>query len=102
LQAGASDLGGTLMNESITRSAGASHGEELGVERLEAIIRKAGRSPRLRNTLYGPITSEREAIARSAGSLTPIILNDPSTGLGKSRLLKPGATLDPRDLKDVG
>jgi FO synthase len=52
LQAGANDLGGTLMNENISRAAGASHGQELTPEDMEALIRSIGRSPRRRTTLY--------------------------------------------------
>ncbi len=54
LAAGANDAGGTLMNESITRAAGAVHGEEMTRDRLEAAIRGAGRVPAERTTLYGP------------------------------------------------
>ena len=53
LRAGVNDLGGTLMNESISRAAGASHGQELPPERMEEAIRAAGRVPRPRTTLYG-------------------------------------------------
>ena len=45
LASGANDLGGTLMNESISRAAGAEHGQELPPERMEAVIRAAGRIP---------------------------------------------------------
>ena len=55
LDFGVNDVGGTLMNESITRSAGAVHGQEMGRERLEAIIRSAGRVPQQRTTLYGRV-----------------------------------------------
>jgi FO synthase len=53
LRAGCNDLGGTLMNESISRAAGAAHGQEMLPEDLEAMIREIGRTPRRRNTLYG-------------------------------------------------
>jgi FO synthase len=53
LAAGVNDLGGTLMNESISRAAGAGFGQELPPERMEALIRSAGRTPRQRTTLYG-------------------------------------------------
>ena len=53
LQAGCNDLGGTLMNESISRAAGAAHGQEMLPEDLEAMIREIGRTPRRSNTLYG-------------------------------------------------
>jgi FO synthase len=53
LHAGVNDLGGTLMNESISRAAGASHGQEMTAPMIEALIRSAGRTPRQRTTLYG-------------------------------------------------
>ncbi|MCA1706974.1 MAG: 5-amino-6-(D-ribitylamino)uracil--L-tyrosine 4-hydroxyphenyl transferase CofH, partial [Actinobacteria bacterium] len=53
LQVGANDMGGTLMNENISRAAGASHGQELTASDMEALIRSIGRTPRRRNTLYG-------------------------------------------------
>ncbi len=53
LNAGVNDLGGTLMNESISRAAGAGWGQELSPEQMEALIRSAGRVPRQRTTLYG-------------------------------------------------
>ena len=53
LQAGANDLGGTLINENISRAAGASHGQELTAADMEALITSIGRTPRRRNTLYG-------------------------------------------------
>ena len=52
LEAGCNDLGGTLMNENISRAAGASHGQEMLPEELEAMIREIGRTPRRRTTLY--------------------------------------------------
>ena len=53
LQAGANDLGGTLMNESITRAAGGVHGQELDASRLQALAAGIGRPTRQRTTLYG-------------------------------------------------
>ncbi len=53
LEAGCNDLGGTLMNENISRAAGASHGQEMLPAELEAMIRDADRIPRRRTTLYG-------------------------------------------------
>lgn len=52
LDAGVNDLGGTLMDESISRSAGASHGQEMTPQRMEALILASGRLPRQRTTLY--------------------------------------------------
>ncbi len=66
LRAGVNDLGGTLMNESISRSAGAEWGQELAPEQMEAIIRSAGRIPRQRTTLYGEPSAEQ--VARSFGA----------------------------------
>ena len=59
LRAGANDLGGTLMDETITRSAGAIHGQEMTPDAMESIIRSIGRIPRQRNTVYGNISEER-------------------------------------------
>ncbi|WP_135606063.1 5-amino-6-(D-ribitylamino)uracil--L-tyrosine 4-hydroxyphenyl transferase CofH [Methanococcoides sp. NM1] len=55
LLCGGNDLGGTLMEESISRSAGASNGEVITVEELEWIIRAAERTPVQRDTLYRSI-----------------------------------------------
>jgi len=52
LSAGVNDLGGTLMAESISRSAGASHGQEMTPQEMELIILATGRRPRQRTTLY--------------------------------------------------
>lgn len=52
LDAGCNDLGGTLMNESISRSSGAAHGQLATPEELEAAIRRMGRTPARRNTVY--------------------------------------------------
>ncbi|MEO5974251.1 MAG: bifunctional FO biosynthesis protein CofGH [Ilumatobacteraceae bacterium] len=53
LQAGCNDLGGTLMNENISRSAGASHGQEMTEEAFGEIVAPLGRTLRQRTTLYG-------------------------------------------------
>jgi FO synthase len=67
LGAGCNDLGGTLMNESITRAAGARHGQEMKPVILEQTIRECGRVPGQRNTLYQSVD------ARSLpGSTRPI------------------------------
>jgi 7,8-didemethyl-8-hydroxy-5-deazariboflavin synthase CofH subunit len=52
LDAGCNDIGGTLMGEIITRSAGAEHGQEVSPEELVAVIESVGRTPALRNTNY--------------------------------------------------
>lgn len=57
LQAGANDLGGTLMNENISRAAGASHGQELTADAMVELIESIGRVPRRRTTLYETVTA---------------------------------------------
>ncbi len=52
LRAGCNDMGGTLMNENISRSAGAEHGQSVSAEEMEAAITAAGRTPVRRTTLY--------------------------------------------------
>jgi FO synthase len=59
LNSGCNDLGGTLMNESISRAAGAAHGQETAPAIMNALIRSAGRKPKQRNTLYGDVPIER-------------------------------------------
>jgi FO synthase len=56
LRAGANDIGGTLMNESITRAAGGVNGQELGPARIEAVAAAAGRPVRQRSTFYGEVS----------------------------------------------
>jgi FO synthase len=70
LDAGANDLGGTLMNESITRAAGAVHGQEMPPAAMEGLIRGLGREPRQRTTLYADAPPARQAAAFAAAPLT--------------------------------
>jgi FO synthase len=72
LRAGANDLGGVLMNESITRAAGASHGQEMRPAELDDLVRGLGREPRQRTTLYGTPLPERRVAALSAGPIAEI------------------------------
>jgi FO synthase len=69
LRAGCNDLGGTLMNESISRSAGASHGQEMPPAAMEDLIRSVGRRPLMRTTLYGVAPAERQQTAWAADPL---------------------------------
>jgi FO synthase len=73
LAAGVNDLGGTLMNESISRAAGTQHGQEMSPVRMEALIRAAGRVPQQRTTLYGDATVERGVAAKAAA---PLVVNE--------------------------
>jgi FO synthase len=53
LRGGANDLGGTLMEETISRMAGSEHGSRRSVAELEAVAARAGRPARQRSTSYG-------------------------------------------------
>ncbi len=92
LAAGVNDLGGTLMNESISRSAGATYGQEMPPERMEELIRSAGRIPRQRTTLYGDPPEERIRASFGAAPLAEP-LNPPVKDAGlvaPPRLVRPG------------
>ncbi|HEY7298039.1 MAG TPA: 5-amino-6-(D-ribitylamino)uracil--L-tyrosine 4-hydroxyphenyl transferase CofH [Xanthobacteraceae bacterium] len=69
LRSGANDIGGTLMNESISRAAGATHGEEMPPEQMEKLIRSIGRRPRQRTTLYGDPPDTQRRASFEAGPL---------------------------------
>ncbi len=73
LSAGVNDLGGTLMNESITRAAGATHGQENSPENLDAMILAAERIPQHRNTLYGEVETSHIAQSYNADELSPLV-----------------------------
>jgi FO synthase len=66
LQAGANDLGGTLMNESISRAAGAAHGQECPPARMDQLIRSIDRRPAQRTTLYREVAEQRRLLAYAA------------------------------------
>ena len=93
LCAGANDLGGTLMNESISRAAGAEHGQELPPERMEEAIRSLGRTPRQRTTLYGvpdPLAQVRRSFG-AAPLAEPLNPDVSDAGLrAPPRLVRPG------------
>ncbi len=73
LAAGANDLGGTLMNESITRAAGTLHGQEMPPHRMEEAIRAAGRRPAQRTTPYGRPPETQTRRSRQAPPLAPAV-----------------------------
>ena len=89
LDAGANDLGGTLMNESISRAAGTQHGQELPPSEMEEIIRSIGRLPEQRDTLYRPVTAERREASFNAGELTEPVQTSPHHPKALSRLTTP-------------
>jgi len=85
LRAGCNDLGGTLMNESITRAAGAAHGQETSPQAMRQLIMDAGRIPVQRTTLYAPVDEERIHAAQTAVDLAPIINTRPQRTAGRKR-----------------
>jgi FO synthase len=99
LTAGANDLGGTLMNESITRAAGAQHGQELPPAAIEALITGLDRTPVQRTTLYGEAPAERSAAACGAAPLDPVV-NPPARRYERrtaaADLVRPG--IEPADI----
>ncbi len=74
LQAGVNDLGGTLMNESISNAAGAEHGQEMSPAKMEAVIASIGRQARQRTTLYADPPADLVALSRRAAALKPMIV----------------------------
>jgi FO synthase len=74
LQAGANDLGGTLMNESISRAAGSEHGQEMPPPMMDQIILSLGRDPEQRTTLYTPAPDSQRRASYHPSALTPIVL----------------------------
>jgi FO synthase len=94
LNAGCNDLGGTLMNESISRAAGTLHGQETSPEGMLEMIEYARRTPRQRTTLYQDASPERVKAGRGAPELLEIV-NTPARKYERRRrgeLLRPGLT----------
>jgi FO synthase len=73
LQSGVNDLGGTLMNESITRAAGSTHGQEMPPHEMETIIRSTGRTPRQRTTLYDDAPPLQRDLSFHAAPVAPVV-----------------------------
>jgi FO synthase len=91
LNSGCNDLGGTLMNESISRAAGANHGQETPPSRMSELISAAGRIPKQRSTLYGDVSPARISVGMNAAPReeicnTPI----PRGALRQTRAAVPG------------
>ncbi|WP_395365306.1 bifunctional FO biosynthesis protein CofGH [Streptomyces sp. YH02] len=74
LRSGANDLGGTLMEETISRMAGSSYGSYRSIPDLEAIAEAAGRPAKPRTTLYGEVPEERQRTARASDGHLPELL----------------------------
>ena len=98
LRAGANDLGGTLMNESITRAAGAVHGQEMPPAAMEALIRRSGASRAQRTTLYddGAGRAPRRLVCRRAARR---VGQHPGAPLGAATRARRGRRLNPRRLR---
>ncbi|MFD7588676.1 bifunctional FO biosynthesis protein CofGH [Kitasatospora sp. NPDC059811] len=74
LRSGANDLGGTLMEETISRMAGSAYGSYKSVRDLQAIAEAAGRPHRQRTTTYGEVSAERRAAALASDGHLPELL----------------------------
>ncbi|MFI9161681.1 bifunctional FO biosynthesis protein CofGH [Kitasatospora aureofaciens] len=74
LRSGANDLGGTLMEETISRMAGSAYGSYKSVRDLQAIAEAAGRPHRQRTTLYGEVPAERREAALASDGHLPELL----------------------------
>ena len=72
LNAGANDIGGTLMNESITRAAGADHGQEWHPADLEEAILTMERNPKMRTTNYEAAPQKMKELALKASTLKQV------------------------------
>jgi FO synthase len=73
LTGGANDMGGTLMEETISRMAGSQHGSERTVPQLEGIAAAIGRPTRQRTTTYGPVPAERLSTQQRLTRVLPLI-----------------------------
>ncbi|HVA59595.1 MAG TPA: bifunctional FO biosynthesis protein CofGH [Mycobacteriales bacterium] len=71
LRGGVNDLGGTLMEETISRMAGSEHGSAKPISELEALAVAAGRPARQRTTLYGSPAAERLVAGRASDGVLP-------------------------------
>ena len=74
LRGGVDDLGGTLMEETISRMAGSDHGSRRDAAALESIAASVGRTPRQRTTTYGIVDAERREAVRAAARRAPLNL----------------------------
>ena len=85
LNAGVNDLGGTLMNESISRAAGTQHGQEMPPAAMAEIAHALGRRAAPRDTLYRAVAPERVAAALAAAPLAEVVQTPPGDAKALSR-----------------
>jgi FO synthase len=73
LQGGVNDLGGTLMEETISRMAGSANGSFRTISQLAELVAPTGRPLRQRTTMYGPVPAERQAAAMASDGVTDAV-----------------------------
>jgi FO synthase subunit 2 len=103
LSCGVNDLGGTLMNESISTAAGAQNGQLATPARLRALIRGVGRPPRQRTTTYGVVRDFGIEPAEGEGtdeSLNAVTDAEAVFGSYERLTLAPAFRYDPANLHD--
>ena len=64
------DMGGTLMNESISKAAGSIHGQEFKPKKMKVFLRNLGREPVLRDTLYNDIVNQKPLVRSDSGTVS--------------------------------
>lgn len=74
LQGGVNDVGGTLMEETISRMAGSGQGSYKTISDIKALVEPTGRPVRQRTTTYGPVPEERQRVAEASDGVAPSIL----------------------------
>jgi len=77
LQGGANDVGGTLMEETISRMAGSAHGSYKTISDIEAMVAPTGRPVRQRTTTYGAVPAERRAAALASDGVCASVRKRP-------------------------
>ena len=100
LMSGANDMGGTLMEESISRESGSQHGENLPAEEMRRLIREVGRTPVQRSTTYGTVARFDDP-EKDPPSLEPTIERD-LAGPERWRLQHQRAEGDEKKLRVAG
>jgi 7,8-didemethyl-8-hydroxy-5-deazariboflavin synthase CofH subunit len=100
LMSGANDMGGTLMEESISRESGSQHGENLPAEEMRRLIREVGRTPVQRSTTYGTLARFDDP-EKDPPSLEPAIPRD-LAGPERWRLQHQRAEGDEKKLRVAG
>ena len=98
LAAGVNDLGGTLMDENISRAAGAAHGQLATPEELHDLATSAGRTAVQRTTLYGPVERRTHPHPEARGRL----MAPPDRLQGQRRAVRPARARRARRARRAG